>query len=165
MPFLFSYGTLQQEAVQLSTFGRRLDGHPDELVAFDRATLTIRDPEFVARSGTADHAIVRYTGRADSRVAGMVLELSDAELAAADGYEPAGYTRVPARLASGKRAWVYADATAPRVPPVAPPYAPELRERPPAPGRGLCAALPARVTSRSATIGPPVTTPVAKGTP
>ena len=26
MPFLFSYGTLQQEAVQLSTFGRRLDG-------------------------------------------------------------------------------------------------------------------------------------------
>jgi alkylhydroperoxidase family enzyme len=127
MPFLFSYGTLQQEAVQLSTFGRRLDGYPDELVAFERATLTIQDPEFVARSGTADHAIVRYTGRDDDRVAGMVLELSDAELAAADGYEPAGYTRVPARLASGKRAWVYADATAPRVPPVAPPYAPELQ--------------------------------------
>ena len=26
MPLLFSYGTLQQEEVQLATFGRRLDG-------------------------------------------------------------------------------------------------------------------------------------------
>ena len=127
MPLLFSYGTLQQEAVQRSTFGRRLDGHPDELVAFERATLTVQDPEFVARSGTAVHAIVRYTGREDTRVAGTVLELSDAELAAADRYEPAGHARVPARLASGKQAWVYADATAPRVPPVPPPFAPELQ--------------------------------------
>ena len=28
MPLLFSYGTLQLEAVQLSTFGRRLEGAP-----------------------------------------------------------------------------------------------------------------------------------------
>ena len=120
MPLLFSYGTLQQEAVQRSTFGRRLDGHPDELVAFELAVLTVQDPGFVARSGQADHAIVRYTGREDSRVAGTVLELCDAELAAADRYEPAGYARVPARLASGKQAWVYADATASSVPPLPP---------------------------------------------
>ena len=30
------------------------------------------------------------------------------ELAAADGYEPAGYTRISTTLASGKTAWVYA---------------------------------------------------------
>ena len=126
MPLLFSYGTLQQEAVQLATFGQRLDRHPDDLVAFERAVLTVQDPEFVARSGQADHAIVRYTGREGSRVAGTVLELSDAELAAADRYEPAGYARVLARLASGKEAWVYADATAPRVPP-----------HPPTPGDSL----------------------------
>lgn len=35
MPWLFSYGTLQQEAVQLSTVGRRLAGQADELVGFE----------------------------------------------------------------------------------------------------------------------------------
>ena len=50
MPFLFSYGTLQQGAVQ--------------------------------------HSL----------------------LAKADHYEPAGYQRIVATLASGQQAWVYADA-------------------------------------------------------
>jgi len=31
VPLLFSYGTLQEERVQLSTFGRRLSGEPDAL--------------------------------------------------------------------------------------------------------------------------------------
>ena len=48
MPLLFSYGTLQQEAVQLSTFGRLLHGHPDQLVGFEQSLLKIDDPEFVA---------------------------------------------------------------------------------------------------------------------
>jgi hypothetical protein len=34
MPLLFSYGTLQQEDVQWSTFGRLLEGEPDELPGF-----------------------------------------------------------------------------------------------------------------------------------
>lgn len=110
MPLLFSYGTLQQEAVQLSTFGRCLEGHVDELVGFEPSVLKIADPEFVASSGKSHHAIVRFNGRADSRVRGMVFELSDRELTQADRYEPAGYTRISAVLASGKEAWVYADA-------------------------------------------------------
>jgi hypothetical protein len=114
MPWLFSYGTLQQEAVQLSTFGRRLEGQADELVGFEQSVLTIEDPEFVAASGKSDHAIVRFNGRAESRVRGMVFELSDRELTQADRYEPAGYTRIPAVLASGKEAWVYADARSSR---------------------------------------------------
>lgn len=31
---LFSYGTLQQENVQIATFGRLLNGAPDALVGF-----------------------------------------------------------------------------------------------------------------------------------
>jgi hypothetical protein len=108
MPLLFSYGTLQQEAVQMSTFGRVLHGQPDALVGFEQSLLTIEDPAFVAASGKADHAIVKFNGRDDSRVTGTVFEVTEAELASADQYEPAGYTRVTARLASGKEAWVYA---------------------------------------------------------
>jgi gamma-glutamylcyclotransferase (GGCT)/AIG2-like uncharacterized protein YtfP len=111
MPLLFSYGTLQQETVQLALFGRRLRGEPDELVGFERALFTIGDPEFVAASGKAQHAIVKFTGRTDSRVKGTVLEVSDSELAMADAYEPAGYERISTTLASGRTAWVYAEAT------------------------------------------------------
>jgi hypothetical protein len=110
MPLLFSYGTLQQDAIQLSTFGRLLRGEPDELVGFEQGVFRIEDPAFVAASGKADHAIVKFNGRNDSRVRGMVFEVTDRELARADQYEPAGYKRVSARLASGKHAWVYADA-------------------------------------------------------
>ena len=110
MPFLFSYGTLQQEAVQLSTFGRRLDGHADELVGFEQSLFRIEDPEFVATSGKEYHDIVRSNGKPDSRVPGMVFEVTDAELASSDSYEPAGYVRIATTLASGKQAWVYAAA-------------------------------------------------------
>ena len=110
MPLLFSYGTLQQPTVQLSTFGRLLHGQPDELVGFEQSLLKIEDPDFVATSGKAHHAIVKFNGRDDSRVSGIVFEVSEEELASADAYEPAGYKRVSARLASGKQAWVYADA-------------------------------------------------------
>ena len=114
MPLLFSYGTLQEEAVQLSTFGRRLVGQPDQLVGFEQSLLRIEDPEFVSTSGKALHAIVRFNGRDDSRVTGTVFEVSDGELADADAYEPDGYQRVSTVLASGKAAWVYADANGTR---------------------------------------------------
>src|SRR5262245_35699863 len=109
MPLLFSYGTLQQEAVQLSTFGRLLHGQPDELLGFEQTLLRIEDPEFVAMTGKTDHAIVKFNGRDESRVRGTVFEMSDHELASADQYEPAGYKRIFTTLASGKQAWVYAD--------------------------------------------------------
>jgi catechol 2,3-dioxygenase-like lactoylglutathione lyase family enzyme len=110
MRLLFSYGTLQQEAVQLAAFGRLLRGQPDELVGFELGVIRIEDPAFVARSGKAEHAIVRWNGRDDSRVRGMAFEVTDDELALADRYEPAGYVRVSAKLASGQQAWVYAAA-------------------------------------------------------
>ena len=73
-----------------------------------------------AASGKSHHAVVRFNGRDDSRVRGMAFEVSDGELASADRYEPAGYKRICALLASGRGAWVYAadvgNATAPGVP-------------------------------------------------
>jgi hypothetical protein len=38
MPLLFSYGTLQQEEVQLAIFDRKLRGDQDELVGYDLAS-------------------------------------------------------------------------------------------------------------------------------
>jgi gamma-glutamyl AIG2-like cyclotransferase len=107
MPLLFSYGTLREPAVQQSLFGRLLDGTADELVGFAQSLRKVEDPGFVAASGTADHAVVRFDGRCESRVPGIVFEVSDAELVTADRYEPAGYERTLTTLASGKRAWVY----------------------------------------------------------
>jgi gamma-glutamylcyclotransferase (GGCT)/AIG2-like uncharacterized protein YtfP len=108
MPLLFSYGTLQQENVQLSTFGRLLQGQRDELPGFEQSLVRIEDPQVVATSGKTHHANVTFNGRNDSRVSGTVFEITGAELASADQYEqPAAYKRVATMLASGKQAWVY----------------------------------------------------------
>ena len=114
MPLLFSYGTLQQESVQLRTFGRLLRGSQDELVGFELAQVVVEDSSFVAASGTAVHRNVVFTGKHAGRVAGTVFEVSDEELSLCDEYErPANYRRVLAKLASGKEAWVYANGPPP----------------------------------------------------
>jgi gamma-glutamylcyclotransferase (GGCT)/AIG2-like uncharacterized protein YtfP len=111
MPLLFSYGTLQQDKVQLSTFGRLLQGQRDELLGFEQSLVRIEDPQVAATGGKTHHANVTFNGRSDSRVHGTVFDITDAELAAADRYEQlAAYKRVAAMLASGKEAWVYVDA-------------------------------------------------------
>ena len=110
MPKLFSYGTLQQEDVQLATFGRLLTGVSDALVGFSQSMVAIDDPEVVRKSGKTHHPIVAFTGRAHDRVPGAVFEITDAELARADAYEVAAYLRVKAPLASGLEAWVYVEA-------------------------------------------------------
>jgi gamma-glutamylcyclotransferase (GGCT)/AIG2-like uncharacterized protein YtfP len=111
MPLVFSYGTLQEENVQLSTFGRLLQGQTDALLGFEQSSVRIEDPQVVAESGRTHHANVTFTGKNDSRVSGTVFEITDAELAVADQYEQlAAYKRMAAMLASGKQAWVYVDA-------------------------------------------------------
>jgi len=110
MPLLFSYGTLQQEPVQRATFGRAIVGRPAELPGWTLGTFRVEDAAFVAASGTAEHAMVRRTGRDEDRVRGTALEMTEAELLAADAYEPAGYARVAVTLASGEAAWVYGAA-------------------------------------------------------
>lgn len=111
MPLLFSYGSLQQENVQLATFHRRLDGFHDELVGFELSAITINQPQLVALSGKSQHVTLSISGNPASRVSGMVFEITEAELAAADEYERlASYERIAATLTSGKQAWVYIHA-------------------------------------------------------
>ena len=112
MPLLFSYGTLQQDEVQLSTFGRLLGGHQDALPGFEPSLVKIEDAQLAAAAGRTHHANVTFSGRPGSRVTGMVFEITDAELAAADEYERvAHYTRIVATLSSGQQAWVYVDGS------------------------------------------------------
>ena len=110
MPKLFSYGTLQQENVQIATFGRSLLGTNDALVGYRQSMVAIDDPEVVRTSGKTHHPIVAFTGASQDRVPGMTFDVSDAELAQADEYEVDAYVRVLAPLASGMTAWVYVDA-------------------------------------------------------
>jgi gamma-glutamylcyclotransferase (GGCT)/AIG2-like uncharacterized protein YtfP len=111
MPLLFSYGTLQQENVQLAIFGRKLDGTPDSLVGFMRTLFEIADPQVIRASGKTHHPMATYTGDSADRIAGTVFEVTQRELEQADLYEtdPA-YRRFATRLLSGIEAWVYADA-------------------------------------------------------
>jgi gamma-glutamylcyclotransferase (GGCT)/AIG2-like uncharacterized protein YtfP len=105
--FLFSYGTLRQPEVQLANYGRLLVGEPDVLVGYALESIAIHDPHVVGLSGKATHTIAVETGSAADRVEGMVFLLSEAELEATDAYEVSAYTRVEARLHSGRLAWVY----------------------------------------------------------
>lgn len=103
---LFSYGTLQKEDVQLTTFGRRLEGQPDTLVGYRLTMIQIEDQAFVAAYG-ANQRNLQFTGLASDFVEGAVLKLTKKELEQADAYEPAEYKRVRVELKSGTNAWVY----------------------------------------------------------
>lgn len=107
MPLLFSYGTLRDPAVQRANFGRELSGREDELPGYRLELLEISDPHVLDLSGLARHPIVVDSGDPRDRVPGMVFEVTDEELAAADQYEVDDYERVLTTLGSGDAAWVY----------------------------------------------------------
>lgn len=92
---LFSYGTLQDQEVQLSTFGRTLFGERDALLEYCQTTVGL-------------HLNVKFTGRLADSVEGMRFEVTKTELEEADVYEAtADYKRIEVELKSGRRAWVY----------------------------------------------------------
>jgi hypothetical protein len=108
--YLFSYGTLQLEAVQMATFGRTLSGTRDLLRRYMVSAIAIEDEATVTLSGKKDHAIARFTGRETDAIDGTVYAVTPEEVLHADKYEVAAYKRVAARLESGVTAWVYVDA-------------------------------------------------------
>ena len=112
--FLFSYGTLQLEAVQMATFGRLLAGTSDALTGFELATLKIEDPAVVAISGKANHTIARFTGRDSEVIFGTVFQVTPDDIENADKYEVEACKRIAVTLRSGVRAWVYVDASSVR---------------------------------------------------
>ena len=107
MEYLFTYGTLQLEEVQLSTFGRKLKGKPDALVGYRLVMIKIQDEDFIVKSGTADHRNLQFTGNASDLVEGIVFAVTMEELEQSDAYEPEGYERVKAKCKSGVSAWIY----------------------------------------------------------
>ena len=107
---LFSYGTLQQENVQMASFGRLLAGRVDAMPGFRRDMLEITDPDVIRTSGKRFHPVVSESGDPADEVAGTLFEITAGELAAADSYEVSDYRRVMVRLKSGAEAWVYIKA-------------------------------------------------------
>ena len=105
---LFSYGTLQDKKVQLSTFGRELTGRKDALPGYVRTSVLIVDPDVVAQSGESHYANAQPSLNPQDAILGTVFEITEQELAEADRYEePAEYRRILVRLKSGDQAWVY----------------------------------------------------------
>jgi gamma-glutamylcyclotransferase (GGCT)/AIG2-like uncharacterized protein YtfP len=107
---LFVYGTLLLERVQLAQFGRTVPGFDDVLPGYRLSTVSVEDPDVVAKSGETVHPVVVPTGRGTDEVNGRVLRITTEELRRADEYEVDDYKRVAANLRSGLRAWVYVEA-------------------------------------------------------
>lgn len=105
---LFSYGTLQKKDVQIAHFGRELNGRQDALPGYARRMVAVTDPKVVALTGESVHATAEPASNPEDAVCGVVFEITEQELAAADKYEEAAsYRRISATLRSGDRAWVY----------------------------------------------------------
>jgi gamma-glutamylcyclotransferase (GGCT)/AIG2-like uncharacterized protein YtfP len=107
---LFSYGTLQQDEVQLASFGRLLDGQADAMIGYRQAMLEITDPDIIRLSGRRFHPVVEASENPDDVVNGKVFRITEAELKAADEYEVSDYKRILVPLRSGNTAWVYVRA-------------------------------------------------------
>src|SRR5471032_2389570 len=104
------YGTLPDKAVELANFGRELVGPHDAMLGYSQSWVEITDPEVLATSGKTHHPIVAPTEEQAASVEGMVFQINEQELAAADAYEVSDYKRVSVALASGLTAWVYVQA-------------------------------------------------------
>lgn len=105
---LFSYGSLQSESVQLNTFGRRLEGHPDILTGYKPGLIKIEDEALIASGGVTHHKNIMYTGNQSDEISGIVFTIGESELKQADEYEEVSdYKRILVELKSGKAAWVF----------------------------------------------------------
>lgn len=104
---IFSFGTLQLEAVQRELFGRAVETTPASLGGFRIGELRIQDHEVIRLSGTDIHPALIATGNLGDVVHGAILDVTSADLAAADHYERVSYRRIPVVLQSGRDAWAY----------------------------------------------------------
>lgn len=97
MERLFVYGTLTIPTVQQVVLGRKVTGTPDALLGFRKSEIRL-----------GQHQYPIAVPEANSRLDGLMLELTLEELARADAYETDAYQRIRVTLASGAEAWMYA---------------------------------------------------------
>jgi gamma-glutamylcyclotransferase (GGCT)/AIG2-like uncharacterized protein YtfP len=109
--YLFSYGTLQLEKVQLESFGRKLNGTKDSLKGYRLTQLEITDENVLQQSEQQFHPMAIPSNNIDDKVDGVVFEITEEELQQADKYEVADYKRISVILESGKQAWIYVSVT------------------------------------------------------
>ncbi|MEF9479078.1 gamma-glutamylcyclotransferase family protein [Chryseobacterium sp. RRHN12] len=107
MVYLFSYGTLQKEQVQLETFGRLLEGEKDILSGYQLHMLEITDPEVLRKSGQKYHPVLKFSGNDNDHIEGVLFEVTEAEILQADEYEVDDYKRIEAIFKSGKKGFIY----------------------------------------------------------
>lgn len=107
---LFAYGSLRHPAVQHWLFGRTLPPCPDRLVGARCTWVDDPDPDVLRLTGQHGYPCLQRTPTEET-VEGLCLALTEAELRSADRYEGDGYRREHCRLASGRIAWVYVDAS------------------------------------------------------
>ena len=105
--YLFSYGTLQKDKVQLETFGRLLKGAEDVLIGYRLSSIEITDADVLAASEQQYHLIAIPTGVETDAIEGVIFEITMEELLSADEYEAEDYKRVKEKFKSGNDAWVY----------------------------------------------------------
>jgi hypothetical protein len=105
--YLFSYGTLQKDKVQLETFGRLLRGTKDTLQNYKLSTVKITDEDVLNKSEQEYHLIAIPSDQEADAIDGVIFEITHEELLAADGYETDAYKREKLTFRSGRTAWVY----------------------------------------------------------
>lgn len=105
---LFSYGTLQDKPIQLTTFGKILEGFPDSLAGYTMGQVAIKDPTIIVTSGMTHYNNIIFTGISSDIIHGTIFTITEKELKKADEYEAADdYERMFVTLSSGKKAWVF----------------------------------------------------------
>lgn len=94
---LFSYGSLQQQEVQLSLYKRVLTGNEDQLLGFKLTEELLYD----------QYPIIIETKDNTDVISGIVFEITFEELKFTDDYEGEQYRRIKVKLESGREAWCY----------------------------------------------------------
>lgn len=101
MENLFSYGTLQQENIQLESFDRVLDGTLDVLQGYQPEELEITDEFVLETSQKKSHPIIFSSNSLQDEINGTIFKITSSELLHAD------YKRAEVTLKSGIRCWAY----------------------------------------------------------
>jgi gamma-glutamylcyclotransferase (GGCT)/AIG2-like uncharacterized protein YtfP len=105
--YLFSYGTLQKEKVQIDLFGRILQGSGDTLRGYSVSVIEIKDESFLSKGEEKFQQTAIISKNKKDSIKGTVFEITGEELFLADKYEPDNYKRIKVVLESGKEAWIY----------------------------------------------------------
>jgi hypothetical protein len=104
---LFPYGTLQQAAVQLANFRRKLKSSPDEFNGYKITSVKTNDPEMAAESWLELHKILMSSDDPMEIAEGVLFANTPEELRAADDYETDSYKCVRVKLKSCMEVSIY----------------------------------------------------------